>query len=290
MTAQAVLVPGTVEVKAARGPIPAANETAATPAVVLERKRSTPPQLKGKVALVTGGSRGIGRAICEALACEGADVAVNYLRNEEAAQQTVRLVCGQSVRTKAYRANVGSEAENHEMIEQIVRDFGHVDILVNNAGITHDKSFAKMTQDVWREVVDVDLTGQALITHEVLQHMASYGWGRVIFITSVVGQMGNFGQANYAVAKGGLIALVKTLAREFSRKNITVNAVAPGYIETDMTSGVPQMVLDSVCQMTPIGRLGRPEEVAEAVRFLALPGASYITGEVLNVNGGMYMA
>jgi NAD(P)-dependent dehydrogenase (short-subunit alcohol dehydrogenase family) len=120
--------------------------------------------------------------------------------------------------------------------------------------------------------------------------MTGYGWGRVIFITSLVGQMGNFGQANYAVAKGGLIALVKTLAREFSRKGITVNAVAPGYIETDMLSSVPENALAAICQMTPIGRLGKPEEVAEAVRFLALPGASYITGEVVNVNGGMFMA
>ncbi len=261
-----------------------------TPTVTPERKESKPMQLKGKVALVTGGSRGIGRAICQALASEGADVAVNYFRNDDAAQETLRLLGAQSVKTKTYKANVGNDDENHGMIEQILKDFGRIDILVNNAGITRDKSFAKMTQDVWREVVDVNLTGQAMITHEVLKHMATYGWGRVIFITSVVGQMGNFGQANYAVAKGGLIALVKTLAREFSRKGITVNGVAPGYIETDMTSGVPQTVLDSVCQMTPIGRLGKPEEVAEAVRFLSLPGASYITGEVLNVNGGMFMA
>jgi NAD(P)-dependent dehydrogenase (short-subunit alcohol dehydrogenase family) len=263
---------------------------ATAPTVTPERKESRPMQLKGKVALVTGGSRGIGRAICQALAAEGADVAVNYFRNDEAAQETLRLVGAQSVRTKTYKANVGNDDENHRMIEQVLRDFGRIDVLVNNAGITRDKSFAKMTQDVWREVVDVNLTGQAMVTHEVLKHMSTYGWGRVIFITSVVGQMGNFGQANYAVAKGGLIALVKTLAREFSRKGITVNGVAPGYIETDMTSGVPQTVLDAVCQMTPIGRLGKPDEVAEAVRFLALPGASYITGEVLNVNGGMFMA
>ncbi|MBK9128881.1 MAG: beta-ketoacyl-ACP reductase [Phycisphaerales bacterium] len=246
-------------------------------------------QLKGKVALVTGGSRGIGRAICTALAAEGADVAVNYFRNDEAAAETVRMVGALSVRTKAYKANVGDDDQNHQMIEDVVKDFGRIDILVNNAGITRDRSFAKMTQELWREVVDVNLTGQAMITHEALKHMVNYGWGRVIFITSVVGQMGNFGQSNYAVAKGGLIALVKTLAREFARKNITVNGVAPGYVETDMTSGVPESVIQSVCQMTPVGRLGKPEEVAEAVRFLALPGASYITGEVLNVNGGMYM-
>jgi 3-oxoacyl-[acyl-carrier protein] reductase len=261
-----------------------------TPTAPQERKRPTTGQLTGKVALVTGGSRGIGRAICQALAAEGADVAVNYVRNDEGAQQTLRLVTGHGVHGSVYKGNVGSNDDIHRMIEEILKDFGHIDILVNNAGITRDKSFAKMTQDVWREVVDVDLTGQAMITQEVLRHMAGYGWGRVIFITSLVGQMGNFGQANYAVAKGGLIALVKTLAREFSRKGITVNAVAPGYIETDMISAVPQNVLAAVCQMTPIGRLGKPEEVAEAVRFLALPGASYITGEVVNVNGGMFMA
>ncbi len=267
----------------------AVSETRDSTLVTPERKESGRMQLKGKVALVTGGSRGIGRAICTALAAEGADVAVNYFRNDEAAAETVRMVGALSVRTKAYKANVGDDDQNHQMIEDVVKDFGRIDILVNNAGITRDRSFAKMTQELWREVVDVNLTGQAMITHEALKHMVNYGWGRVIFITSVVGQMGNFGQSNYAVAKGGLIALVKTLAREFARKNITVNGVAPGYVETDMTSGVPESVIQSVCQMTPVGRLGKPEEVAEAVRFLALPGASYITGEVLNVNGGMYM-
>ncbi len=271
---------------AARG---AVSESRDATLVTPERKESGRMQLKGKVALVTGGSRGIGRAICTALAAEGADVAVNYFRNDEAAAETLRMVGALSVRTKAYKANVGDDEQNHRMIEDVVKDFGRIDILVNNAGITRDRSFAKMTQELWREVVDVNLTGQAMITHEALKHMVNYGWGRVIFITSVVGQMGNFGQSNYAVAKGGLIALVKTLAREFARKNITVNGVAPGYVETDMTSGVPESVIQSVCQMTPVGRLGKPEEVAEAVRFLALPGASYITGEVINVNGGMYM-
>jgi NAD(P)-dependent dehydrogenase (short-subunit alcohol dehydrogenase family) len=166
---------------------------------------------------------------------------------------------------------------------------GPVQILVNNAGITRDRTFTKMTADLWNEVIHVDLTGPAMVTHEVLPNMVQAGWGRVIFVTSIVGQTGNFGQSNYAAAKGGLISLTKTLAREYARKNVTVNAVSPGFIETDMTSDVPEKVLETVRGSTPVGRLGRPEEVAEAVKFLAGPRAAYITGEVINVNGGMFM-
>lgn len=246
-------------------------------------------ELKGKVALVTGGSRGIGRAICVALAAEGADVAVNYASNAEAAEETCRLLKEKGANVKAYMGNVARTEDNRAMVEAIHEDFGKIEILVNNAGITRDKTFMKMTQESWREVVDVDLNGQAMITQRVLGDMVETGWGRVIFITSIVGQMGNFGQSNYAVAKGGLIALVKTLAREVARKGITVNGVAPGFIETDMTAVVPEKALEQVRLMTPIGRLGSPEEVASAVRFLAKPGSSFIVGEVLNVNGGMYM-
>lgn len=246
-------------------------------------------ELKGKTALVTGGSRGIGRSICLALASDGANIAVNYASNEKAAAETIAMLKDKGVEARAYKANVANDADNHAMFDGIRKDFGKVDILVNNAGITRDKTFSKMTYELWREVLDVNLTGQAMVTHEALKDMTKSEWGRVVFITSIVGQTGNFGQTNYAAAKGALIALAKSLAREVARKNVTVNAVAPGFIETDMTSGVPEAVLESVRQMTPVGRLGRPEEIAEAVRFLCCPRAGYVTGEVINVNGGMYM-
>jgi NAD(P)-dependent dehydrogenase (short-subunit alcohol dehydrogenase family) len=175
------------------------------------------------------------------------------------------------------------------MVQSALNEFGRVDILVNNAGISRDKSFLKMTRSIWDEVLGVNLTGPFNMTQAVLPGMVEAGWGRIINIASIVGQMGNFGQANYAVTKGGLIAFTKTLAREVARKGITVNAVAPGFIETDMTKDVPEAGLEAVKTMTPMARLGQPEEVAAAVLFLATPQASYITGQVLAVNGGMYM-
>ena len=245
--------------------------------------------LKGKLALVTGGSRGIGRSICLALAEDGANVAVNYAHNEAAANETVAMLRDKGVQAQAYKSDVANDEENHKMFEAIRKDFGNVDILVNNAGITRDKSFSKMTPEIWREVLDVDLTGQAMVTHEALKDMSKSEWGRVVFIASIGGQVGNCGQSNYAVAEAGLIALGKPLAPQFAGTGVPCNAVAPGFIETDMTSHVPEAVLEQVRQTTPVGRLGRPEEVASAVRFLCSPSASYITGEVLNVNGGMFM-
>jgi 3-oxoacyl-[acyl-carrier protein] reductase len=246
-------------------------------------------ELQGKVALVTGGSRGIGRAIGLALGEAGADVAINYGSNAQAAEETCEMIRARGRRAMPFKSNVANDAENHAMIDAIRKELGPILILVNNAGITRDRTFAKMTHDSWNEVLAVDLTGQAMVTHEALPDMINAKWGRVIFITSIVGIMGNFGQSNYAAAKGGLIALTRTLAREVARKGVTVNAVAPGFIETDMTAVVPENVLEQVRQNTPVGRLGKPEEVASAVRYLASPGAAFVTGEVLNVNGGMYM-
>lgn len=247
-------------------------------------------RLEGRVSLVTGGSRGIGRSICMALAEDGSAIAVNFASNAQRAEETCTELRKQGIEARPYQANIADDGDNHNMVEKVRKDFGKIDILVNNAGITRDKTFMKMTHDIWREVLDVNLTGPAMLTHEVMRAgMVEAGWGRVVFITSIVGQQGSFGQTNYAVAKGGLMSLAKALAREVARKGITINAVAPGYIETDMTADVPEKVLESVRGATPIGRLGKPEEVAEAVRFLCSPLASYITGEVINVNGGMFM-
>jgi len=245
--------------------------------------------LDGKVSLVTGASRGIGRAIAIALAEAGSDVALNYSKNRDPAEATAEVIRKMGRKALTFQANVSVPEENDIMVAQILKEFGPVQIVVNNAGITRDRSFVKMDRTMWHDVLNVNLTGPAMIIHRLVKPMAEAGWGRIINITSIVGQIGNFGQANYAAAKGGLISLTKTLAREFARKNITVNAVAPGFIETDMTAEVPEAALDAVKQSTPMGRLGKPEEVAAAVVFLASPAASFITGTVIDVNGGMAM-
>ncbi len=246
-------------------------------------------ELSGKVALVTGASRGIGRATALALAEAGADVAVNYAHNKDAADEVVGLIQAKGRKAKAYLANIGDAAAVEAFVGQAYADFGHIDILVNNAAINRDHSFTKMTQKEWEDVINTDLNGPFYVTHLVVPKMADSGGGRVVFVTSMVGQIGAFGQANYGAAKAGLIGLTRTLAREYARKSVLVNAVAPGYTETDMTSGIPEKVLESIKAQIPLGRMAKPEEVAGAIVFLAGPHATYITGQVLSVNGGMFI-
>ncbi|MBL9148804.1 MAG: 3-oxoacyl-[acyl-carrier-protein] reductase [Phycisphaerae bacterium] len=245
--------------------------------------------LQGRVALVTGAGRGIGRAIALSLARHGADIAVNYASNDKAAEEVRDEIRAMGRRAEIFKCNIADDTAVHAMGETIKKVFPAIDILVNNAGITRDKTFMKMTHVEWDEVVGVNLKGPVQMTHLYLPQMVERGWGRVINITSVIGQMGNFGQANYAAAKGGLDAFTKSVAREVARKGVTVNCVAPGFIRTDMTAGVPEKALEHIKTITPMGRMGEAEEIAEVVSFLASPSASFVTGQEIGVNGGLYM-
>ncbi len=246
-------------------------------------------ELNGKVALVTGASRGIGRAIALALADAGADVAVNYSQSQQAADDVVRQITAKGRRAKAYKASVAVLDEVRAMVEQVQKDLGTVQVLINNAGINRDRTFQKLSAEDWKTVIDTNLNGQAWVTQCALPKMLESGWGRIVFVSSVNGLMGSFGQTNYSAAKAGLFGFAKALARELARKNITVNCVAPGFTETDMTAGMPKEVLDKIIGGIPVGRQAKPDEVAHAVTFLASPRAAYITGETISVNGGMYM-
>ncbi|MEW5937459.1 MAG: 3-oxoacyl-[acyl-carrier-protein] reductase [Candidatus Thermoplasmatota archaeon] len=245
--------------------------------------------LDDRNALVTGASKGIGREIARALAREGANIVVNYHTSEESADVVATEIEKYGRKTWVYPSDTSNLHDVKKMKDAIERHFGRIDILVNNAGINIDKLFVKMSEEDWSRVISVNLTGFFNCTHIFLEHMLQSRYGRVINISSVVGQMGNVGQVNYAAAKSGIIGMTKALAREMARKNVTVNAIAPGFIETDMVKGIPDKVKERVIAQIPMGRFGLPEEVANVCVFLASDMAAYITGQVINVNGGMYM-
>jgi NAD(P)-dependent dehydrogenase (short-subunit alcohol dehydrogenase family) len=246
--------------------------------------------LLGKKVFVTGASRGIGRACALTLAAAGADVALaSSPSGAELAENVCLEIRDLGRRAQSYAFDLGAPRDVAETCDRINADFDAIDILVNNAGVTRDRSFRKMDRGAWDEVINTNLTSVFDVTRLFIDPMAARGWGRVINISSIVGRVGNFGQANYAAAKAGLIGLTKTLAREYASKGVTVNAVAPGFIKTRMLDGVPDKALQAVLDSTPVGRLGDPMEIAASVLYLASPAAGFVTGHVLDVNGGMAM-
>jgi len=270
-------------------------------------KPSTPmagEKLAGRVALVTGGSRGIGAAICRSLASQGASVAAGYSGNRERAEQFLKEFdqdFGGEGHATAHQGNVSHPDDCHRVVQEVLDQHGRLDILVNNAGITIDKMAMKMSVSDWDAVIAVNLSGSFYMAQSALKHMLERGSGRIIFVSSVVGEIGGIGQANYAASKAGLLGLTKTLAKEAAfvlaragrleddGVGITVNTVTPGYTATEMLESVPEKVLDKIRTQIPVGRLCRPEEIARVVHFLAADASAYITGQVWGVNGGMDM-
>src|SRR5467141_4645122 len=246
-------------------------------------------RLKARTALVTGGSRGIGRAIALALGEEGADVAVNYVSSEGPARDVVENIKKMGRRAILAQADVADYPDTFRMAQEVIREFGHLDILVNNAGINSDKTFVKMDHSSWRKVLAINLDGVFNCTKVFIDQMLQQGWGRVVNITSVIGQIGNFGQANYAASKAGVAAMTKSLAKELAAKGITINAVAPGFIETEMVTTIPEKVRARLLEQIPMRRFGRGEEVARACVYLCSSDGDYITGSELMLNGGLYM-
>jgi len=249
-------------------------------------------ELEGKVSLVTGASRGIGRAIALKLASLGSSVAVNYVAieasNKADADNVVESVIRLGGEAMSIEADIRNGAAVKAMVEQVTDKWGKIDILVNNAGINRDTLLLRMSDDAWDDVINTNLRGAYLCTKFAVRHMMRQEWGRIISISSVVGRVGNAGQSNYAAAKGGIIAFTKSIAREMGSRNITANAVAPGFIVTEMTNKLPPERRESMLAMIPLQRLGQPEDVAELVGFLATERAGYITGQVITIDGGAF--
>jgi acetoacetyl-CoA reductase/3-oxoacyl-[acyl-carrier protein] reductase len=260
-----------------------------------------PRKLEGRVALVTGGTRGIGAAITRSLASQGAVVAAGYTSNKEDAEKFLEGFRADDNEGSVHRGNVANCEDCQRVVDEVIDEHGRLDILVNNAGITADKPMLKMSSEDWDKVIQVNLSGAFYMSKPALEHMIDRGSGRIVNISSIIGQIGNIGQANYAASKSGLFGLTMTLAREAAKAlakedklhengvGVTVNCVTPGFIETDMLKSVPDKVIESLKKQIPLARLGRPEEVARVVHFLCADASSYITGQVFAVNGGMDM-
>jgi len=258
-------------------------------------------KLVGRVAFVTGGTRGIGAAISRSLASQGAEIAAGYSGNREAAEAFCDSITRDFPDSRAtmHRGDIGSAEDCRRTVQEVIDQHARLDILVNNAGITADRTVLKMADEDWRRVIDVNLSGAYYLSQAALRHMVERGSGRIVMISSVIGETGGVGQANYSSAKAGLLGLTKTLAREAAMQlqrsgntdgiGITVNAVTPGYTATEMLSSIPEKVLDGLRAKIPLGRLGQPEEIARVVHFLAADASSYITGQVWGVNGGLDM-
>jgi 3-oxoacyl-[acyl-carrier protein] reductase len=246
-------------------------------------------KLQGRTALVTGGSRGIGRAVALALAEEGADIAINYVSSEAAARDVVEHIKKMGRRASLAQADVGDYPDVFRMAQDVLREFEHLDILVNNAGISSDKTFVKMDHASWRKVLAINLDGVFNCTKVFIDQMIKRQYGRIVNMTSVIGQIGNFGQANYAASKAGVAAFTKSLAKELAGKGITVNAIAPGFIETEMVQAIPEQVRGKLLDQIPLRRFGTVEEVARAVVYIVSSDGDYITGAEVSINGGLLM-
>ncbi len=246
-------------------------------------------RLAGKVALVTGSARGIGKTIVERFAGEGAVVVISDVANEAAAAETLATVTGAGGKGMVEMFDVGDAARVDAAVQNIVREQGRIDILVNNAGITRDNLLMRLPEEDFDAVVRTNLKGTFLLTKAVSRHMIRQRAGRIISMSSVVGQMGNAGQSNYAAAKAGIIGFTKSMARELASRGVTVNAIAPGFIMTAMTEALPETVRKAFLEQIPMGRFGTPEDVAELAVYLASDGAAYVTGQVIGINGGLYM-